>query len=477
MTQSSYVWDGVVTGDHGPYDKTYFQKLFNHTLAGNYYPTGDSNPEYIGYVVPNYLNHLKVTSGGITISAVTIDTGMALVNGYVYILDQKKTLTIDRPVTYARFDLVVLELNTNTQVVRLKIVKGTEAAIPLNPALTQTATVWQVPLAEVYVDTTIDYIADIADRRTFLHDKRLKYPHTNRNLLKNSEFMAFSGEQTGASNDYPEGWDVIGSPTVMQSTTKSIYNPRGRAVLIYLGGLSQTFNINPKTKHFTIKGYLLRHSIAAGTDCYCTYQLENSVTGAVRSETVTQKHSLENDVLIHINISDDEEYDRLLFYFSTYYRMTVYPFIITEGYDTGPYRPFSEIIPFRQGVTDAAWTATAKSSGTTTVVLNGAGSFGDVVLPGTKFVILRVRARDSGSAGAPTVSIAVEGQAAPLNTIYGEMICGGLPNDYWNEQQIIVPINQEWWNVRTSIPQLRLVVIASGAGTLDATVEVVGIII
>ena len=88
--------------------------------------------------------------------------------------------------TDPRHDLVVLDMDTASGVrtVTAKIVQGTPAASPLDPALTQTEVHYQLAIVRVVVPAAAVNIknADIADLRTF---------STPRNFLQAVEVNTF----------------------------------------------------------------------------------------------------------------------------------------------------------------------------------------------------------------------------------------------------------------------------------------------
>jgi hypothetical protein len=133
-----------------------------------------------------------------------------------------------------------------------------------------------------------------------------------------------------------------------------------------------------------------------------------------------------------------------------------------------------EIIWFDAPVADASWTATAYSTSTNIVPLNA--NFGNVVPRGSRGVILRVRCRDSGSAAAASDATSVSlGTRKDVNvsggTFVGTVSCTGLPNDSWATGVIWVALDP-MENAR----DIKIYCFASGAGTLDVTVELIGVI-
>ncbi len=121
-------------------------------------------------VLPAF-NQLAVSAG--TGLGLTIATGGALVKGiqYInYVIDTNGLIPTPAHATLHRIDTVVIEVGRVGAVdegrAELKLVTGTPAVSPVPPTLTQTATVWQYPLADGRVNagatTTI-----VTDRRTF----------------------------------------------------------------------------------------------------------------------------------------------------------------------------------------------------------------------------------------------------------------------------------------------------------------------
>jgi len=105
-------------------------------------------------VVPGYLNGLAVTkvTGAMQVA---VNTGAAVLAGHRAINDSAATVSLDSNSGSGqpRIDIIVFESNENTEVraPRFVAVKGTPAASPSPPALTQTSAVWQLPLAHVLI--------------------------------------------------------------------------------------------------------------------------------------------------------------------------------------------------------------------------------------------------------------------------------------------------------------------------------------
>jgi hypothetical protein len=143
MTERSYYWQALVTGDAtlAPYeDFTYannWQKLF----------TREDNQG----VLRDYLNELVV--GGVSGGA-SVNTGFAIVNGWVYENTTSVTKTISTPSSNPRIDVVVARMTFVDTEIRIFVIEGTEAGSPTAPSLIQNNNVvWDIPLAEVLIDT------------------------------------------------------------------------------------------------------------------------------------------------------------------------------------------------------------------------------------------------------------------------------------------------------------------------------------
>jgi hypothetical protein len=85
-------------------------------------------------------------SGGV----VSIDTGVALVNGYLYFNDVSVDFDIDgNPGNANATDIIALRWTTVTQAVRLVRLNG---AVATPATLTQSSATWEIPLANVLLD-------------------------------------------------------------------------------------------------------------------------------------------------------------------------------------------------------------------------------------------------------------------------------------------------------------------------------------
>lgn len=127
------------------YDATDFSAIFNGVINdGVFMSIGDK---------------LIVTpSSGRTIA---VGTGRAWFNGTWTLNDSALLLTLDTPSpTLNRIDLIVLEVNESSAVRAnsIKVIKGSNASVPVEPALTNTTEIHQYVLASIYLNAGLTTI-------------------------------------------------------------------------------------------------------------------------------------------------------------------------------------------------------------------------------------------------------------------------------------------------------------------------------
>lgn len=475
MTEKSYFWDGTVTGDSSlaPYNAEEFNTwILSSFLSIN----GDE-----AYVIPGYLDDLEVISSGLSSHGIIIKSGAACFDNYVYISDESINIPITRASTgNKRRDMVVLRVNLTDEEVRVAVVAGSEATPDTYPALTRTANIYEVALAALTVDSTFTYVAPyyVHDRRKFIFNVfgQSEYTGFTPNLLRNSEWLSFSGDPV--ANVPFEEWtyDDI-SLVAVERTATTQGSGRGdyAHAFSYITNVEQWIQTSGHT--FTLKAVLNYTTIdiaqtVIGLRAYRKTGDESSVNKAVYVYGPTAD---ESEILFTVTFPEDDIEKLYVYITDQNSDVLISQIIVVPGYYPGGYRPIPETLMFKRAVADAAWTATAKSTGTTTIDL--VTGFNTVIKNYTKAVILRLRARDSASAAAASCYLRARGYAAPFNAVYGTIELGGVPNDVWRETTAIVPVDQIYWGTGAAGAQFRLDVVATGAGTLDATVEVVGIII
>lgn len=102
---------------------------------------------------------------------VTVASGSAFVQGEFYTNDASLPLAhAAADATFGRLDLVVLEMNLtdiNAPLVQAVVVAGTPSGSPALPALTQSSTIYQIPLASVLIPALASSVSTITDYRSW----------------------------------------------------------------------------------------------------------------------------------------------------------------------------------------------------------------------------------------------------------------------------------------------------------------------
>jgi hypothetical protein len=142
MAQKFGFFNALKNAD-GTYDRRYNANDYSENLAvvisnGVLRSTGDD---------------LKVTASGMR---ATVAAGRAWINGHWYLNDSPVTLAaVTAPIGGKRWDRVFLRLNNEVSDRRIYItyVKGTESNSPVKPTPMRTENVYDLVLADIYVDT------------------------------------------------------------------------------------------------------------------------------------------------------------------------------------------------------------------------------------------------------------------------------------------------------------------------------------
>lgn len=119
-------------------------------------------------VIPGLENELAISAGaGLTVD---VATGRAFVRGRYYQSTAIKNLALaTADPTNPRIDRVVVRMDNSAGVrlVTTEVLTGTPAGAPVAPALTQTASLWEMSLAQVAVAAGATSPGTITDERTF----------------------------------------------------------------------------------------------------------------------------------------------------------------------------------------------------------------------------------------------------------------------------------------------------------------------
>lgn len=482
MTQKSWLWTGTATGDASlaPYTSADFNRWFA-TSRG-------LDEDTRVYFLAGYLDSLRIEPvAGTSYSSLVVHPGAALIDNVIYHNDEDLYFSIDALVsypvtTYYRTDSLVLRLDREAQTARLVLLKSDEATtavIPSPPTLTQTISgIWEVEIARVIVDST-SFLLDWA--HTYLYQDYLPvgplFSHNPPNLIPNSEWMALD-QGFGTAEVLPGGWIDLWDGT--QSVTNPL-SPQKRGWSYH-------------TANTTVDNYVWV-IVSASKELYAgdnviTYEGIIDIANATSAlEIIFEFHDNENTVIedsfsIYLREVDTYHLKQAIIvpegaktlhiaYVTrgTDNTLTLGQQIVSPGYFTGGIKSFSSFENYQDLLTDSSWDGDAKSTGTTTIDLSA--SFNGRVPLHAKAVILHVRAADSGSAGGtPYVEILSYTSA----TVYGRLELDGVTNSTYRSNQFLVYINEPFATTRATNRGFRVSVSATGAGTLNCYLQIMGII-
>lgn len=151
----------------------FFDAIVTNGVADRAYTADDINEIFSGVlsngVVRNYTNALSVSSG--SGMSVNVNTGKAIVNNHWYVNESVKNVTINTAhPTLNRYTRIIVRFTQASRTIGIVAVDGTPAATPVEPSLTQTDDVYEIPLALVYVGAGVTSITsnNITDNRSYV---------------------------------------------------------------------------------------------------------------------------------------------------------------------------------------------------------------------------------------------------------------------------------------------------------------------
>lgn len=481
MAETAYFFDGTTVGNStlAPYSELEVSQFFSLITTG-VLSTGTGQD---GFVLPDYDNDLEVISADPTVGNIIVSTGYAIVNGYLYQNTAAVSVAIPSPAANPRWDRIVLRPDVAANTVRITRVPGAEAANPSIPAIA----VGDLELCRVWVPGTYNAAADVVayanlhDQRTFrpIGSLNIKYPPPE-NLLPNSEWLAFSGN--GGANP-PDGWREVGATTTitvgLQGSGNCATGPRVRPLIVTANngiGIATTIAI-PKIESFPLTGTLGSRIISirgtwrtGGAGQVVRLTVTPRTLGVGTGTAVTKelyRYSQDREFLVVLDLS--ETYDALDLEFTSRAAATTFTIgqvMVVLGYQIGGYTPKNEVLFFNDPIVDANWNNTAKSTGTTTV--NLATAFAATGAGYIRGAIFLSRGNDSGSAATDPCQMQIS---------YNGIVSGfpvsvaGIANDTKRSGITYAGIQPGDANAPVDV-----IVTASGAGTFDATIYLIGII-
>lgn len=476
MTEKSWLWDGTSTGDASlaPYAKEAFNRWFA-TARSN-----DSTTNV--YAIPGFLDDLLIeATDQDTVSTLTVKSGAAIIDNFIYTLSEEKHFPIlQLSTSLYRYDSLILRLTRDdVPKVRMFLVQGNEnSSFPPTPyTLVQEENgTWEIEIARVLIDSSV-YQLDPIKVEVWLTYLPLP-PHTDPdpyNVIMNPEWLAISGET--ALGTGIEEWNLQAAPSIARASALGNQG-RGSALNISHTAADIMRKMNQIDGRFvdrvTIQGALKQNDSTTRVKIRLLY-LKDFFTYSDEKQEDT----------IGFNTEDTHYFTRTFAYPSDARYMWVYvttaaatndfdigQITVSPGFYTGSRRPFHQYIGLKESHTDNNWNGDAKSSATTTINLGV--DFSAAVPQHVKGVVLLVRARDSGSAGG-NAEVRILSYTSAWQ--YGSLYLDGVTNNYWRSTQIVAYINEPFQQSLSTNRGLRIQTVATGAGTLDVYVEIVGYIV
>ena len=198
-------------------------------------------------VLRSTADDLKVTASGMI---VTVAAGRAWINGHYYFNDSPYSFaSTTAPIGGKRWDRIVLRMSKefNDRNVTLKYIKGTEANSPVKPTPVRTNSIYDLVLADIYVDTNATSV-QVTDTRADVNLCGWIYSTSGDNSF-------FTSLDNTFDEWFQEKKDTLSSATLFQRYTwrtvlgvsaKSVkfsipqWNPKTCFLEVYVNGIIET---------------------------------------------------------------------------------------------------------------------------------------------------------------------------------------------------------------------------------------------
>lgn len=463
MAEDSGFWDHFSGGDADT--AVVWQSKYSAVDRADWFSKLLQSNAARGLVIPDYGNELKVVADSPVSLDVIVGSGAMEFRGWMYENTDDETLTLAAANgSNPRLDRIVARLTPGDQEIRVAVLTGTPAATPALPLLTQDDDTYEIDLAWVWVATSAVSVAQsrIWDQREFAANLYEMLVGGQENLLKNSEFL-------GLDN----GWTIVKGPAGFAA--KPAQMERGRPYqIVGTGVIAPSFSQTVRVKASTSYAIRALIYVDAGTD-WTFAVTTNSGAPVTQTLDVTRTATW---LEIKVYYTTEADATSLTVSFGTPTPSaartgTAGQWMVMQGHVTGPFRAFHEVIPFEKKITDSSWSATAKSTGNTVITLTASfgvidgTTVGAAITNGVRGLLVRIQGNDSGSAaGAAKMDIRA-GNAG--TAVLMRLQLDGVPDDKVRSQNGTIALMND--DLRFNID-----ITATGAGTFDATLEIVGIL-
>lgn len=458
MTEKSTFWDGTARGDGelSPYSALRFNALTNILMASE----GQ-------FVLPDQLNNLEVTAAaGRTVS---VASGRAFVSGLWFENDAAVTLTHTQNTSnYGRWDRIVVEWNQDEDTCELVILEGTPKALAEPPELNTCSTLKQCPLARVYLPAA--YAATqtyyVFDERKFANNNHHINTFSTENHFPNGSFMAYYAFDTLLVHATVPPWLDWPDDTFSKNRFDSMAFGRTLQVGPATSGNGPSIIIPTNendTRQFTLR-FLIEVDEGEASVAWAGTTLRMPAASFVQ------------EIIIRPETTGYQQLD--LTHQTDYSIFQVGDFRLGHGFVVPPQE--TNYPQFLKLARMPVYSLTAQSGATITgsyLLAEDTRGLDETpaILPGTKALLVELAARDSGSAGGSGVyaemySVSTQGWGGASYAPSGVRVdLDGITNDTWRYATGLVKYDEG--------TAFTLVLLPSGANTMDVTINVIGMII
>lgn len=434
MTELSYFWDGIVTGDAAlaapdGYTEQQFASVFSKILGSD---------AATGFIVPDYANELEVAADSPASANIEVNTGAASIKGMPYENTAVETLTIAANASgNPRIDRIILRIDWAAKEIRLAVLQGTPGATPALPTLTQVfGTTWETSLANIWVANGFVTIT-----ATEIHDERLFMPSfgmfinqaIENNLLTNSEYIV-----VGPSTAKPELWTTVGTYTAA-IVAKPTQMYRSRAIQVTSSAVSSGFKQIAQVRggeKYSLRGLI---NVTAGD-----VGVIEIVTDGASPLTVTKyirRTGAYIDYFMYFTApADATQVEVRLLVLNSTDVAAFGQFILVPGRIPGPYRPFREYIPMV--TTFTLFNVDGQTTGTKSLHVPTVDSTNAFDHASIKSFVFNFNGNySSGTTASVSMSIQTVGAGVTRQTI--AISNTGAPVDTLRMSEIVMPYKED----------------------------------
>lgn len=191
-----------------------FYRFFDSTIDDKRYYTADEFAEYFrSMLTSGILNggtNLQVNSLGTDMN-INIQDGYAFINGYLYKVEGGHELVVDTPnPSLPRIDRVVLrwDVSEENRYIKAFVLPGTPKASPVPPDITREGNVFELSLAQIYVEAGKSFITESAITDERFNSAVCGLSNSLITVDTSEVFTQFTAWFKEHSTDYANQWET-----------------------------------------------------------------------------------------------------------------------------------------------------------------------------------------------------------------------------------------------------------------------------